>query len=349
MKIKDSPVIIQKAKELGLRRSVDAEKAIRKYCVKRVENIIKSFGEVKDLNQLLEVVSSSLKMKFEEVNSDYSLQEISKKFLANGELFFKNLPRELDDKTDGVLVRLNNVKPWEPMFVAVIDCRGYKAWRAYFSKWHEVGHVLTMTTSQISFQFRRTPTLKKTPEEQIVDRVAGGLAFYPRLFLPALKAAVGETKRITFEVVEQLRMTICVGASREATLRGSIIQALLPQLLVIADYGFKKEEENVLNSPQIRLFHGRKTRFKPKLRAIEVIGNDAASKTCLRIHRNMEVPQNSIIAEAYEDMFGTGQVYCRLENLSWWKHSRGQLDDIPIWVETKKFGDRVFALISQAN
>ena len=165
MKLKDSPILIKKAKELGLRHFTDAERAIRNYCVKRVQDIIESFGEIKDLNQLLDVVSSSLRMKFEEVHIDTDIAEISDRYLANGELFFTNLHKELDDKTDGMLIKLNNAKPWEPMFVAVIDCRGYKGWRAYFSKWHEVGHILTTPPTQMTFQFRRTPSFKKGAEE----------------------------------------------------------------------------------------------------------------------------------------------------------------------------------------
>ena len=101
---------MKKAKELGLRHFSDAERAIRNYCVKRVQDIIQSFGEIKDLNQLLEVVNSSLRMKFEEVYSDTDIAEISDRYLANGELFFTNLHREMDEKTDGMLIMLNNPK-----------------------------------------------------------------------------------------------------------------------------------------------------------------------------------------------------------------------------------------------
>ena len=163
MKLKDSPIIIKIANELGLKRSYNAERAIRNYCIKRANKIVKSFGKIKDLNQLLDVVSSYLNMKFEEVHDNASLVKIAEKYLKKGELFFHNLDRELDENTDGVLVRLNNVRPWEPKFVAVVDCRGYKAWRAYFTKWHEVAHVLILPPTQMSFQFRRTPVIKKSP------------------------------------------------------------------------------------------------------------------------------------------------------------------------------------------
>jgi hypothetical protein len=348
MKLKDSPVLIQMARDLGFRRYSDAERAIRNYCQKKVHGIIESFGEIKDLNQLLNVVSSSLRMKFEEVHDDSEITEIAERYIAKGELFFTSLHRELDDKTDGMLVRLNNAKPWEPMFVAIIDCRGYKAWRAYFSKWHEIGHVLTLKPSQMTFQFRRIPVKKKAPGEQIVDRIAGDLAFYRPLFLPYLKEAVGETKRLTFDVVEKLRSTVCIGASREATLRGAVKQALLPQLLIIAGLGLKKSEEQILNSPQMGLFKEKSHKFEPKLRALEIIGNEKASDIGLRIHQNMQVPSNSVICEAFESLDKSGGIISGYEDLSWWEHSKGRLKNMPIWVEARESGDKVLALISQA-
>lgn len=342
MKLKDSPVLMKIAKGIGLRRSSDAERAIRDYCLRRVQGIIEAFGEIKDLNQLLDVVSSSLRMTFEEVHDDSQIAEISGRYLAKGELIFANLHREMDEKTDGMLIRLNNAKPWEPIFVAIIDCRGYKAWRAYFSKWHEIGHVLTLRPTQMTFQFRRIPVQKKAPEEQIVDRIAGDLAFYSPLFMPFLIEAVGETKRLTFDAVEHLRSTVCVGASREATLRGAVRQALLPQLLLIAGMGLKKGEEQLLNSPQKRLF---KEKIEPKLRALEVMGNDKASRIGLRIHPNMRVPTDSVISEAYE----TAGMISGYEDLSMWEHSKGRLESMPIWVEARASGEKVFVLISPAS
>ncbi|KKL12930.1 hypothetical protein LCGC14_2530830, partial [marine sediment metagenome] len=237
MKLKDSPIVIKIADDLGLKRHHNAERAIRNYCLRKVKSITTAFGEIKDLNQLLNVVSSHLQMKFEEVRDDEDLSRIAHKYTEKGELIFSNLHRELDNETDGILVRLNHAKPWEPKYVAVINCRGNKVWRAYFSKWHEVGHLLTTPPTQMTFQFRRTPVFKKALEEQIVDRVAGDLAFYEKIFSPALEREIAQDNRLSFSAVESLRMTVCDGASREATLRGAIRQAPAPQLLVIAGLG----------------------------------------------------------------------------------------------------------------
>jgi hypothetical protein len=346
-KLKDTPEVKKMAKELGLTRRGNVEEAIREYCVRKVEKIIEPLGRPNGLNQLLAIVSSGLRMKFEEVNTDYDLVEISRKYLSKGELIFGDLHRQLDEKTDAVLIELNSVHPWEPRYVAVIDCRGHKAWRAYFSKWHEVSHVLTQP-SQKSFKYRRTPTKKKEPEEQLTDRVAGDLAFYSPLFLPELLARIQKDKRLTFGVIEELRMTVCSEASHEATIRGAVSRTPFPQLFVVADYGFKKNEERRINATQMDLFEDNEIPFLPKLRAVEVIGNIPAQKAGLWIHPNMEVPEESIVTDAYHDPNPARQIYSAVEKLNWWKHSRGALKTMPIYVEATKVGNRVFTLICQS-
>lgn len=346
MKLKDNPAIKLMARKLGLGKPRNAEEAIREYCVQEVQKIIKRLGKIAGLDQFLNIVSSSLGIKFEEINDDADLQTISRKYVERGEIAFADLHRQLDDKTDATLAILHNRKSWEHRYVAVIDCRGLKKTRAYFSKWHEVGHVLT-TSEQAEFQFRRTPADKrKDPEEAIVDRVAGDLAFYSPLFLPELLCIVGEENRLTFEMIERLRNTVCKEASREATIRAAVTRCPHPQLFIIADYGLKKKEERDLQ--QAILSFGEEIPVEPKLRALAVIGSATASETGLWIYGNMEVPHGSVIYKAFENSLST-ELYSNVENLGWWKHSKGQLPETEIMVEAKRSGNRVFALISRKN
>jgi hypothetical protein len=116
--LKDSPIVIKIANDLGLMRLRNAEEAIRNYCLERVKNIVAAFGKIEDLNQLLEVVSSHLEMRFEEVHDDEDLELICQKYLKKKELIFSHLIKELDEETDGLLVRLEHAEVWEPKFVA---------------------------------------------------------------------------------------------------------------------------------------------------------------------------------------------------------------------------------------
>lgn len=343
--LKDSPIVIKIANNLGLKRLPNAEMAIRNYCFRRVKRIVAAFGKIENLNQLLEVISSHLEMKFEEVHKDEDLELISRNYLKKKELIFSRLHKELDQKTDGLLIRLEHAKAWEPKFVAVIDCRGYKAWRAYFTKWHEISHLLTTPPTQMTFQFRRIPSFKKGAEEQIVDKVAGDIAFYADIFYPALVQKIARDGRLTFSAIESLRETVCVGASRVSTLYAAIRQIPTLQLLVIAGLGYKRDEERLLNSGQLDLFPEQKQKIIPKLRAVEVSGTQKAQSIGFRIHRNMQVPEKSVIYKMFENPELFGETTTEYENLSWWEHSKGHLQEEEIIVEARMSRDKVFALI----
>jgi len=344
MNLKDEPVIKQIAKELGLGRYRNAEEAIREYCIKKVIELLKSFEHVDDLSKFLEIVSSGLGVKFEHIEDDTELEVLIKKYTSKGELAFVDLPNQLDDKTDAVLIRLSKQQQWK--YVAIIDCRGSKKYKAYFSKWHEIAHVLTMSPQAV-FQFRRTPTIKKDPEEQMVDRVAGDLAFYSPLFMPELLTRVKIDKRLSFDNIEVLRKKICPDSSREATIRAAVYRSPFPQVLIIARYALKKQDERLISSDQTNLFQtDHDVLSSLKLRAVEVTGNNDAKKVGLCIHRNMEVPLESIITKVF-DTAPPNASAIQTENLSWWKHSRGQLEYMPILVEAMKIGQRVFALIKK--
>jgi hypothetical protein len=344
--LRDATVVRKIAKELKLTRFKDPERAIREFCIQKVEKIIEPFGKIVNLDRLLEIVSSGLGIRFEEVSDDENIFAVRDAYLAQQELMFADLPRLLDPSTDAVLIRLRYGKSWK--YAAVIDCRGMKKARAYFSKWHEVAHILT-ESPQPSL-FRRTPTQKKDAEEALTDRIAGDLAFYTPLFLPELLARTKATRRLTFDVIEDLRQTVCPGASRESTIRGAISRAPFPQLLVIADYGLKKNEERATRSlVQMGLFPEDELPFEPKLRAVDVVSNTSAKQANLHIHRNMEVPESSVIAEAYGEISLVRRTYSRRENLDWWMHSRGGLPSMGIQVQAMKIGKRVFALISPTD
>ena len=341
--LKDSEVIKKIARELGLKRFKDPEKAIREFCVRKVEKIIAPFTEIKNLDALLEIVSSGLGIRFEEVNDDGDISDLAETYAPQGELIFADLARHLDEMTDAVLISLKKTRMWK--YVAVIDCRGFKKTRAYFSKWHEVAHVLTESPQPALF--RRTPKDSKAPEETLADRIAGDFAFYTPLFLPELLARTKLTKRLTFDIIEELRKAVCPAASREATIRGAISRAPFPQVLVIADYALKKEEERTVSSlQQMDLFPENGIPFEPKLRAVQVVSNLPAKQSGLQIHRNMEIPEKSVITDAYWNVSCGPGTHENSENLNWWKHSRGALPNADIEVEAMRIGKRVFALIS---
>ena len=88
-------------------------------------------------------------------------------------------------------------------YLAVINCRGWHKSRRYFSKWHEVIHLL-LDGKQLRFAFRKRAAKRKHPEEILVDKIAGELAFHPDLFGPVFQTELEAAGRLTFEVVERV-------------------------------------------------------------------------------------------------------------------------------------------------
>ena len=64
--------------------------------------------------------------------------------MLRGEKIFATLEQELSEDVFAITYRRNNGEYWEREFVSVIDSRGSKASRVYFTKWHELAHLLTL-------------------------------------------------------------------------------------------------------------------------------------------------------------------------------------------------------------
>ena len=60
------------------------------------------------------------------------------------------------------------------------------------------------------------------PEEILVDKIAGELAFYPPIFVPILLEEIGENKRLTFAAIDRVRQRIAPEASWHATLLAAV-------------------------------------------------------------------------------------------------------------------------------
>lgn len=170
------------AKNLGLNLRRDPVEVIREHCLKKVDGFKQEADGVYDLTHLLEVVRSRLGVKFEEIHHVKDISLIAETYMNRGELSFAKLEDEFDNYTDAVLIELRKAQCWEPSFVAIIDCRGAKKSRAYFSKWHELAHVLALPKQRKFKFYHRTAAIKKEPTEILMDQIAGDVAFYPPNF-----------------------------------------------------------------------------------------------------------------------------------------------------------------------
>ena len=237
-------------------------------------------------------------------------------------------------KDYAITIRRMHREGWEPQFVSVIDCRGEKIYRSYFSKWHELAHLLTLTP-QMRLVFRRTHSKEavQDPEENLMDIIASEVGFF-REFLPC---DVGSD--ISFDMIERIRKECCPDASRQAALIGIVKVLPQPCILVHAELALRRSE--AAHASQMVMDVGL-IGPTPTLRATHVTVNEAAREQGINLHKNWRVPEKSVIMRVFE----SGTYATALEDLSWWRTSSGStLAACAVTVKAKKNWDAVEALL----
>ena len=333
-RLDSKPQIWTLAADLGLTKSEKPSRAIIAFVASRIKQIAKRFS-CTTLSDLLAAVAGEVDTIFEEIHTREELRKLQAKYISKGEHGFANLEGDLRDEKDyAITIRRLHKDKWEPHFVSVIDCRGNKVFRSYFSKWHELAHLLTLTP-QMRLVFRRThsDTAVQDPEERLMDGIAGELGFF-RAFLP--DDVRGE---ISFETIEAIRREYCPGASRQAATIGIVKSLPRPCILLRAELALRKKEASRVS--QMVLDVGLAETIPP-LRAIHVTVNDSAREEGILFHKHWRVPSESVI----ERVFKSGGCGESKEDLNWWKTSDGsQLSHCPILVKARKERDSVVALL----
>jgi len=333
--LKRSHKIHSLASDLGIRPSTDPVRDIVRFCEKRVARFLKDFPDCKTLSQLLDINASKLGTKFEEIHSDDQLNDVRTRYLHNGEKSFASLREELTPEVFGVTFKRLSRKPWELPYVSVIDCRLDKKYRSYYTKWHELGHLLILT-DQMRLAFRRTHfgLDDKDPEEALVDVIAGAFGFFPDLIKPVAKG------RPSFEVIEVIREQLCPEASQQASIIGIARAWPTACILLQAQMGLKRGERRDIAQDDF----GFQERPKEVLRAVQVSPNDAARASNLVIFPNMRVPDRSIINKVFTGSAADGEA---VEDLAWWESSDGsRLPSAKVLVQARSGRDGVRAIIT---
>ena len=281
-RLKNSVSISTLARDLGIAGSKDSIAAIIKFCERRVKKVLETFPDCHTLTELLDCVAAKLGTVFEIVTSDEDLRQIQRKYVHKSEKIFATLDRELSEDVFAITYRRTQREHWEPEFVSVIDSRGSKAFRAYFTKWHELAHLLTLT-DQLRLSFRRTHVARNfnSPEEALMEVIAGHFGFYAPLVKPHVSGA------ISFDTVEALRQKLCPEASQQSALIGIVKAWPIPCLLVNARLATKKG-----SALQRDLFPIKGS--VSSLRAVHVTVNEAARQDDLSIFENMRVPETPL-------------------------------------------------------
>ncbi len=338
-----TPALQDIARQLGVPLSGGTDLATRivAACQQKVEKWCNDLGPVESFGDLLDVVSAKLKVHFEIVRSDNDLQEVRDRYMEARETGFINLDSEFDNFTDAVVLKLVKAEKWSnKQYVAVIDARGSKAPRQWFSQWHELAHLIA--EPQTKFVFRRTQSSKRDPVERMMDQIAGELAFYSPLFLPALERNNIDLTHPTLASIAAFREEEFPFASLQSTINAVLRYTKVPAILIEAKYELKK-------SQQQRLSLDPSMAPKRELRAVTATHNGLAMKSKFYIHRWMRVPKRSVISLVYDGNLSEISKP-QEENLSWWESQDVSLPDWPVLVDAQTAGNgRVLALITSSR
>ncbi len=321
-----NPTIHTLATDLGLKITTNPVDAIKDHCHKQIKRFLKEFSHCSTLSDLLALAAQKLGTTFREIHTDSDLAQLTSDYADRGEPCAALFSNELTEDVYGVTFKLLRPGKFDLPYVSVIDCRGRKAQRCYFTKWHELGHLLILT-DQRRLVFNRTHALHepRSPEEIMVDVIAGEFAYYPPMVLPHTRG------NLTFDAIDAARAALCPEGSYQSALIGLVRVWPTPCVLVEAKWGGKKGLVADSNPSSFAL------------RAVSVLVNDVARERGVQLHKNFRVPQRSIIHKVFTESLADGT---SIENLYWWESSDGTcLANAKIQVLAKRIGDAIYALL----
>jgi hypothetical protein len=213
-------------------------------------------------------------------------------------------------------------------YLALIDARGPRGARAFFTAWHELAHLLLCPPQQLLLDgFRRSPsdaTKQKDPLESVVDHIAGLLAFWGPIFGPALQEVAGST--LTFAAIDRATADVAPGASLYAASLAATRLWHRTAVFLTAEMSPKSDG----------------TAYA--LRVQTVVPDDAARAEGFRVRKHMRVPRASALTAAFEDVLG--KEHSGPEDQSWWEVSgKGQLPALGWHVQAVRRGPAIYGII----
>jgi hypothetical protein len=342
-RLAEEPEILDLAMKLGVGATDDPVVAILDLCRNRIDRWVAETGGVGSIDHLERLVTEKVQMVFEEIRDDSDFDRMKVVYaVGKREFVFATLRHKFDDPgnpTYGALVRCNNAAADDlDRYVAVVDCRGEKLPRRSFTRWHEIAHRLT-TDADLEKPVYRS---EHDPIEQMMDRIASHIGFYEPLFVPVFDQEMRGKRRLSFDVVENIRQNAFPEASFQSTLFACHRKCAEPAVYVEACLAHKAEDRKDLEQGVTWLFGD----MQPvnQLRAVLVVPNQAAQDSKLLIHPNMRIPPSSIIHQLY--LTESTAQSSDLENLGNWEHSGGKyLAKRDVWIEAKRVKDRVIAIV----
>lgn len=344
-KWQEDPGILSIAQSLQLSPQGNAVDSILYFCRTRINEWLLDHPTVKNIAELESLVCSKLHLTIFEFESEAELEQICDRYSEGGDPVFKTIPGSFDDETYATLLeRRSGDKRSPDRYVALIDCRGAKAFRRFFTRWHEIAHVLS-NGQQLLLQLCHRSTSQQNAEEKLMDAIAAEIGFYPEIFDPILRQEFEVEGRLTFRVVDGVRQQFCPEASFQSTLIACLKRSGVSVSYLECGLGLKAMERRQLESMQQLLLPEKAP--EAKLRVL----NSMKFGDAPRFHRNMSVPSTSLVAKSFEASPPSASENFAKENLAIWRHSTDKcLGYNDIFIEVRKLGDsKILALVSLSS
>ena len=323
------------AKELGLGPTGNFEDMIVEHCLARLRAWVAVHGIPQTLSELANEFAASLDLRITEIRTEDDIDAVLEEVTPVQKAVISELKTEFGEDTDAITVRRLDPRPWDREYWAIINCQGWHEFRRYFSKWHEIVHLL-LDGQQLAFAFRRTRANSPEPAEALVDRVAATLAFYPDIFEPVVREEYTREGRLTFDVIHRVRERIAPDASREATANACLRHVPSSVWFLQCLMGVKASELRRLNNPQMSFFPEESPEAKLRVRICS--SSPSAKQLAITFHPNMRVPESSIVSLGFHDAWG--EPVEGTETLDAWETSSGgPIGYGEIHFEARKIGD----------
>jgi hypothetical protein len=335
----DAPEVLALARELGVEGDAPVD-GILDHCRRRIDGWVAEAGGISSTDALESLVTRRLQMVFEEIRTGEDFDRLTEKY-ARGmkEFVFAAMRAKFNDDanpTYGALVqRRNAILESVDRFVAVIDCRGNKLARRFFTRWHEIAHRLTTHTDIPEPVYRS----EHDPIERLMDEIAGHVGFYEPIFVPAFRRANLGSRILTFSMVQAVVSEAFPAASFQAALFACARRLPTPIVYLEASIAHNKEGRQRLATRS--LFADDPP--PGELRAVTVVQNEAAQKEKFAIPKNMRVPLDSVICRVFCANSPADEQ--NQEDLSQWESKGKSLDRRVVIVECRKIADRVIAIV----
>lgn len=333
--------VIELAEALGVGGGAPVD-GILDYCRRRIDGWVAEAGSITDIDALESLVTQRLQMAFEEIRADEDWDRLTEVYARQKrDPVFATMRMRFDDEenlTFGALIRRRNAgQDSQDRYVAVIDCRGSKLARRFFTRWHEIAHRLTTHADGGATEpgYRS----EHDPIERMMDEIAGHVGFYDPIFDPTFRQASQGKPFLTFGTVEAIIADSFPAASFQSTLFACARRVTTPVVYLEAALAHKKEVKRRMATPSL---FGDDTP-PGELRAVKVIPNNAAQEDGFFIPTNMRIPVGAVIHGLFDAepmTSGDGR-----ECLSQWESQGKSLPKRAVVVEGRKVGDRVIAIV----